>query len=195
MITNPSVTPKPHRLSIATLQKRFNTIEKFVQWTPNDGYKYEWVNGDIERINAMQNTERHIVDNLSRCFTQTNAYNLLASLLPETRCLISPYQVRIPDLAYFTRQQMVESANGNEPIPMFVIEIISANDSINAVNQKLKEYFDAGVQVVWHIFPQQQLVYVYKSVKNIFIASDDDMCTAQPALPDFSIKAKDIFSI
>ena len=77
----------------------------------------------------MQNTERHIVDNLSRCFTQTNAYNLLASLLPETRCLISPYQVRIPDLAYFTRQQMVESANGNEPIPMFVIEIISANDS------------------------------------------------------------------
>ena len=127
--------------------------------------------------------------------TQTNAYNLLASLLPETRCLISPYQVRIPDLAYFTRQQMVESANGNEPIPMFVIEIISANDSINAVNQKLKEYFDAGVQVVWHIFPQQQLVYVYKSVKNVFIASDDDMCTAQPALPDFSIKAKDIFSI
>ena len=66
---------------------------------------------------------------------------------------------------------------------------------MTAVNQKLKEYFDAGVQVVWHIFPQQQLVYVYKSVKNVFIASDDDMCTAQPALPDFSIKAKDIFSI
>ena len=37
------------------------------------------------------------------------------------------------------------------------------SDRINRVNNKLEEYFQAGMLVVWHIFPQQQLVYVYTS--------------------------------
>ncbi len=80
-----------------------------------------------------------------------------------------------------------------ESIPRFVIEVISTSDPINIVNDKVLEYFKAGVKILWHIFPKQQMVYVFKSMSQIAILRADDICSAAPVIPDFEISINDIF--
>jgi Uma2 family endonuclease len=171
------------------------SLRDFLDWEREpDGWKYEWNNGIIE-INevSMRNTERGIVQHIIRAFTKTQAYQSQAELLPETDCLLPSGQVRRPDIAYFTYEQIQASARGEQPVPPFAIELISKNDRVGKVDEKLAEYFASGVLCVWHILPESSRVKVYTSLKDVQICSDEDVCSARPAL-DFTIRAEEIFA-
>jgi Uma2 family endonuclease len=57
-------------------------------------------------------------------------------------------QMRKPNIAYLSKTQILEADNGEDPIPEFTIEIISGNDQINLVEEKIIEYYKASVKVV-----------------------------------------------
>ncbi|MCY7356267.1 MAG: Uma2 family endonuclease, partial [Rudanella sp.] len=90
---------------------------------------------------------------------------------PSGRCLcffaeadvhLEPDTYRRPDAAFLTKNQIDGSENEVKyAIPSFVIEVISPNDRVKYLEEKLQEYFDAGVQIVWHIFPNTKQVWVY----------------------------------
>lgn len=173
------------------------SLTRYQEWVKEqeDGYKYEWNNGVIEKSEyTMRNTERKIVKKLSRAFTKTKVYDHGGELMAETECLLPSNSIRIPDLAFFTESQIDASAVGEQPIPAWVIEIISKNDNANRVKNKLNEYFDAGVQVVWHIYPALEIIEVYTSLKDVTICTDRDTCTAAPALDDFSLTVQEVFN-
>lgn len=48
-------------------------------------------------------------------------------------------------------------------------------------------------KVVWNIYPEPELVYVYTSRKQVQICIDDDICSATPVLPEFEVKVSEIF--
>lgn len=171
------------------------SLPEFRQWErESDGWKYEWSNGVIE-INevSMKNTERFIAQNISRAFTQTQAYKERGELFSETDCEFASGQVRCPDLACFAAEQIQVGRLQGQPVPLFVIEIVSKHDKIKAMHDKLDEYFANGVQCVWYIFPDKQRVDLYIAPLNIQICVGETPCSAAPAL-DFSIKAADIFA-
>ena len=80
-------------------------------------------------------------------------------------------------------------------IPEFVVEIISETDELYKIEDKLTEYFKAGVKVVWNIVPDHEIVYVYTSRKSVKICTDDDVCSAASVLPEFDIKVSEKFVI
>jgi Uma2 family endonuclease len=170
----------------------FDTFYKKYQRGWN-GYKLEWNNGIIEKTTAMKQNELFIVRNLSNVFLTTQAAAEGGWLSSEIEVWTTKVQWRKPDVAYFTKTQIQSGSNNN--IPSFVIEVISTFDPINVVTNKVIEYFKAGVQVVWHIFPEQQMVYIFTSPKNIVVCEGVDICSANPALPDFQIAAQDIFKL
>ncbi|MCU0348469.1 MAG: Uma2 family endonuclease, partial [Saprospiraceae bacterium] len=81
-------------------------------------------------------------------------------------------------------------------VPTFVIEVISSGDQMEKVREKMLNYRDAGVQVVWHIFPKHRQVDVYsgKKLNEMVTCSGDEICSAAPALPNFKIAAVNIFA-
>ena len=89
---------------------------------------------------------------------------------------------------------MRASRDGAPSVCAFVAEVISKNDQINEVAEKLKEYFANGVQVVWIIFPQLQKVEVWRSVRDVTICFDDDVCNATPVLDDFQVTVNELFA-
>jgi len=168
------------------------SLDEFRAWASDDGFKYEWVDGTLKATTAMKNRERLLVSRLLRRFAQTKAYQEGGELLPETDTLLAPVnKVRIPDLAFFTRDELLQSEKGDEPIPSFVIEIISPSNTVDEVQTKLADY--SGVQVVWEIFPKNKSVRIYNSLKTVKICTDDDVCSAAPALPDFTITPNQLF--
>lgn len=76
----------------------------------------------------------------------------------------------------------------------FAIEIISPNDKLGDIEDKIKDYFDAKVVLVWYISPENQQIYVYTSATEVTICKGNDVCSADPILPDFSFKVKDLFA-
>lgn len=156
-----------------------------------DGHKYEFVKGRVIKWESNMNAKQtHIVKNISRQFAKTAAYQSGAELLSEIDQMTGPDQQRRPDMSFWPAEKI---AAGDERISPFVIEIISPTDKIEDVEDKLQEYFAAGVQVVWQILPRMQSVKVYTSLTEVTICTGERICSAAPVLPDFQMSAADVF--
>ena len=181
---------------VATQPKRVRhmTLKQFWEKYSDreDGYKYEFNKGIVEKTpRRMKIKELYISQNIKRAFTQTEAYRIGGELFEEVEIETLPEQGRRPDMAFLTKPQIKLSSN--VALPSFVIEVISETDGINRVKDKLEEYFQVGVAVVWHVFPKQQMVYVYTSPMNVVICRGDMVCSAAPAVADFQLSANAIF--
>jgi len=175
---------------------RFKSVETFLNWHPEDGYRYEWNNGIIERSDRMKEEEIFIIRNIGRIFTRSEAYQRGDELFSEVDVTTFPGQVRRPDFTYLTKLQVERSVNKQTGIPLFIIEVISPNDRSKYLEDKLQEYFDAGVQVVWYVYPSRRQVFVYRSPQDIQPCTRPaDICSAAPALPDFEISVDELFRL
>lgn len=185
---NPAPAPSRPRRATPPL-----TLEQFRRRYANreDGHKYEFVKGKVIKWESNMNAKQtHIVKNISRRFTKTAAYQSGAELLSEIDQMTGPDQQRRPDMSFWPAEKIAAS---DEAISPFVIEIISPTDKIEDVEDKLQEYFLAGVQVVWQILPRMQSVKVYTSLTEVTICTGERICSAAPVLPDFQMSAADVF--
>lgn len=167
------------------------TIEEFLLWEPNDGFKYEWNDGEIIQFTGMNREQAYLYGILSKLFFD-KGYAKVGSLIAEQNVHLSGIQLRRPDIAYFTYEQLLQGKKGQEMIPAFVIEIISNHDEINKLETKLSEYFKAGVQVIWVVLPEQQKVYVHTSPRDVKACLENDICSGAPVLPEFEISVNDL---
>ena len=174
--------------------RRPKTLAEYLPWNPRDGFKYEWVNSNILKLPKMITPEQaHIADNLMRFFVKTKAYSAGDSFMPELKSLTIGEQVRVPDIAYVTAKQLWEMSQKKAPTPLFVVEIISDSDGVMHIETKLEEYFQAGVQVLWHILPEFEKIYIYTSPENITVCRGNTLCSAESVVKGFVLPAKDVF--
>lgn len=176
---------QPRRISKAHFLRYFSDRE--------DGFKYEFSRGVIEKTTKMNQRQINIFFVLLERFLKTEAKKSGGGMITEVDMDTSVEQLRRPDIAFFTGEQIKLMKFGINQVAPWVAEVISTNDQANKINQKLEEYFDAGVQVVWHIFPESKQVYVYTSPENVVICRGETLCSGAPALPDFQVAAAEIF--
>ncbi len=179
-------TAKPRLVTLTHFLKRYAKTE--------DGYKYEFNNGVIEKTKTMNQDQAFIENNLLRLFIRTSFFTEGGCIFFEKDVKTSAQQLRRPDASIFTAAQSKIMSNANMQTPIWVAEVISGSDNINRVNKKLEEYFNAGVQVVWHIFPDIETVYVYTATDKVEICKNQKLCSAASAIPDFEITATQLFT-
>ena len=172
------------------------TKEHFLRHYSNreDGYKYEWNDGIIEKTQTMNQRQSKFFYILLKLFLKTNAAENGGMMVMETDMDTSPVQLRRPDMAFFTVEQLPKMWAGENQVAPWVVEVISPTDRADDINAKLYEYFLAGVQVVWHIFPQLKKVDVFTAPEKVTICSGMTVCSGAPALPDLQISAEELFS-
>lgn len=168
-------------------------LADFLQWESDDSYMYEYNNGILEPTTGMKQSEVFVLDTLEDRFYQTDAFTEGGRLRAGVDVRVSDQQVRRPDISLFSRMQLLAMAKGQFEVPYFVIELVSENDDIRKYIKKLPEYFRAGVQVVWLVFPDDLEVYVYTSPKTVTICTDDDVLSAAPALSEFQLTVNELF--
>jgi Uma2 family endonuclease len=176
--------------------KRLITLEKFLERYTNreDPFKYEWHKGTIEKKPRTMNRDQfYILQRLTRLFTKTIAYIKGGEIVGEVDMFLNSVErTRRADIAFLGDKMMLVSRNGLPLVCPFVIEIVSKNDQINEVEEKIIEYFENGVQVVWVIFPRVKKVEVYRSIRDITICFEEDICSAAPVLDDFEISVNEL---
>ena len=177
------------------------TLPKPISWEAfkadylerEDGFKYEWVNGAVEKTpRSMDRKQFYIVVNLLRHFSELyNNGQVTGSLIPEGDTFFGKNHRR-PDLAYYTDEQVESAAEDDDAEPQFVIEIISTTDQMNRVHKKMQDYRTVKIPVIWHIFPELHEVHVFHGRKSE-IHVGEEICSADPVLPEFQMSVNAIF--
>ncbi|NJM41348.1 MAG: Uma2 family endonuclease [Anaerolineae bacterium] len=91
------------------------------------------------------------------------------------------------------RFQQVRSKSYLDVVPELVAEVLSPDDRWTDVEQKLRDYFAAGVKLAWVINPETRSVFVYRSIKTSQVLEETDTLTGEDVLPGFSVKIADLF--
>ena len=159
-----------------------------------DGFKYEWLNGVVEKTERiMFQNQLIIVDNLMELFDNLKFQGKVTGrLITEVDSFFDDHHRR-PDVAFYTAEQIRQTKMQVNQIPSFVVEIISTTDRINRVNRKVDDYFNAGVKVLWHVFPESKKVHIFESNRGSLICSGADLCSAEAAIEGFIMSADAVF--
>jgi Uma2 family endonuclease len=98
-------------------------------------------------------------------------------VLPEQRVQVAQTRFRIPDVCIIT--------GAPEPItrtpPLVCIEILSKDDRMEAMQDRIDDYLSFGVRYVWVIHPRTRRAYVHTSA-GMHEAKDGIPQTENPAI-------------
>lgn len=78
-------------------------------------------------------------------------------------------------------------------MPDLAVEIISPNDLFEDLQDKLWDYFAAGVRQVWLVAPQHRSVAVYRSPLDVTLFGEDHELASEDLLPGFRCHRRAIF--
>ncbi len=105
--------------------------------------------------------------------------------------------VRVPDVSFISKAR--QSTQSGDKIytgaPDLAVEVISPSETHKSIGDKLKNYFDYGVKVVWLIYPQAKTIDVYRSMDEVTTIESDSALDGGDLLPGFSLKLSDLFAV
>ena len=105
---------------------------------------------------------------------------------------------RSPDAAWVQRERWealtpIQRRKFPPIVPDFVIELRSATDKLQDLQDKMQEYLDNGVRLGWLLNPQDQQVEIYSSDRPVEILNLPADLSGESTLPGFVLKL-DLFS-
>ena len=107
-------------------------------------------------------------------------------------------QVRIPDIAFYAWAKLPGRVIPDEPIPDvhpdLAVEVLSKSNTRGEMFAKRKDYFFAGVKLVWEIDRRARTVAVYTSPENPVILAPGETLTGGDVLPGFTLPVADLFT-
>ena len=105
-----------------------------------------------------------------------------------------PDLVRRPDIAFIVTDRLSQVAEeGHVKIaPDLAIEVISPNDKIYDLDEKLDDYWSAGVKLVWAVNPKFRWIRVHRPDRSVVELHESDTLTGEPVFPGLSLAVKDL---
>jgi Uma2 family endonuclease len=108
-------------------------------------------------------------------------------------------KVRAPDVCFvrFNRLPGGELTDESIPpvVPNFVVEVISKGNRPGEMKRKLNDYFKAGVQLAWFIYPKKKSAVAYRSPEKKQDVPAEGSLSGGTVLPGFKLKLADIFAL
>lgn len=110
---------------------------------------------------------------------------------------IMPNLVRIPDVSFISWDDVEGGEIPREPlphlVPRLVVEVISEGNSPGEMNRKLRDHFEAGVELVWFLYPKSQTAEAYTSPTAKKVIARNQSLDGGAVLPGFKLPLKEIF--
>jgi len=125
--------------------------------------------------------------------------NKLGIVLGEAGTLrLLPGQVRIPDVCFISRDRFPSGQLPDAPIPNLApdlaVEILSAGNTPGEMARKLRDYFAAGVRLVWYIDPRSRTAMVYSAADEGQAIAETGELDGGAVLPGFRLPLANLFA-
>jgi len=105
-----------------------------------------------------------------------------------------PATVRGPDVAWYEDVRRFEDLpeKWGDTVPRVAVEVLSPNDTARYITEKINDYLDNGVELVWVIDPEARAITIY-SKTGVQKLTEKDTLTGGDVLPGFRCKVADLF--
>jgi Uma2 family endonuclease len=106
---------------------------------------------------------------------------------------------RRPDVAFVSydrwakNRRMPPADNAWDVVPNVAVEVVSPNDGASELREKIEEYFRAGVEAVWVVYPSQKKIYVHHSPTHAVGLALHDVLEGGAVVPGFRLPLSGLF--
>ena len=166
--------------------------------TMPDGAFYELVDGRLveRKMSIWSSYVAGMVFHLLNSFCRDHR---LGWVLPEGtsfQCFPAlPGRVRKPDVAFIRLQRLSlaqATAEGHCPLaPDLVVEVVSPHDTTYEIDEKVREFLDAGVPLIWVVNPEQRTVEIHRAGGTGTILRENDEIGGEDVIPGFRSRVGD----
>jgi Uma2 family endonuclease len=110
---------------------------------------------------------------------------------------ILPGKIKLPDVAFIGWDRFPEQRLGRRPVPSLVpdlaVEVLSETNTKGEMDRKLKQYFEAGVRLVWYIDPATRSARAFTSPTDVTELDEGGSLDGGQVLPGFQLSLRSLF--
>ncbi len=154
-----------------------------------DGVLVEKTMGTYESILASY------LGHLIQVFLDKNDLGLVAGA--DGLLKILPNQVRIPDVGFISWDKFPGRKLPEDPIyemaPDLAVEVLSPGNTEAEMERKLRDYFTAGVRLVWYIDPSARSARSFTSPDDCTTIDESGFLSGGEVLPGFGLRLSELF--
>lgn len=155
--------------------RTFMTADELLH-LPNDGYRYELINGGLTHMTPAGGLHGVVAGRLQGLlfeYLQPHpSLGILGAAATGFHISAEPDTVRAP-----------------EP----VVEVLSPFDTHEQVRQEVTTWLATGTQVVWVVNPTQRTVTAYRSPAEARVLTEADILEAEDVIPGFRCPVRTMF--
>jgi len=194
------MTPTESALAVP---KKLMTVDEFwdfVNSPENAERQFELHRGEVMEMSRPKKPHgivcsriatqlQNYADRVGRGYVLSNDTGVVLEEMPGT--------VVGPDVAYCVDANTYDEVEPKwaESPPILVVEVLSPDDKVSKVNEKIAVYLRARVKVVWLADPELKTVTVYRSTHHHFVLKVADELTGGDELPGFSCRVAEFFQL
>lgn len=182
-------------------QLTVDAFSKLTHLPENKDKRLELIYGEVIEMSPSTLENSIIAGKISRLLGNYVAEKGLGAVtVPDGGFQINEDTVVVPDVAFITMSRLPENRKQFSPVtPDLAVEVISPSESHPSIRRKTRLYLEAGVQIVWNVFPDEKTV-------DVVTLGDDDTASTRTlraeqsidggaAIPGFSVKVEAFFSL
>lgn len=145
----------------------------------------DYVDGVLEDRNVGEKSHGHAQGEIYfRLRQDSDKWKIYT--IPESRVQVSPTRFRVPDISVFLTPEPDEEIFTHPPF--LCIEILSPEDRMSRMQDKIADYLAFGVAYVWVVDPETRRAWIYRN-EGSYEARDGVLRTANP---DIEIRLADV---
>ncbi len=158
----------------------------------------ELVDGELVQMSPSRLPEARVVSKIHLLLGMFVSQHRLGEVFgPDLGYELTLYRVRAPDVSFVSAEKLATYGNPWEfakLVPDLVVEVMSPDVKYGYLQRKIRDYFEAGIRLLWIVDPEMQTVTVYRSPVDLRILTAADTLAGDEVLPGFSCRVADLFA-
>ena len=147
---------------------------------------------------AMGTFESYLAILLSEHLTRFARENDLGIVLGEAGMLrFSPRRIYIPDISFISWSQNPMQELRKQPVadlhPNLAVEVLSSSNTKSEMENKRRDYFSWGVQLVWQLDPAARVMQVFTEPDQFTTIDENGALDGGEVLPGFILQLARLF--
>jgi Uma2 family endonuclease len=163
-----------------------------------EGEFCELVDGELVRMSPSFLPEARVVSTILLLLGTFVSQHRLGKIFgPDLGYELTPHRVRAPDVSFVRAEILAAYGNPQEfarVVPDLAVEVISPEVKYGYLQRKIRDYFEAGVRLLWIVDPAMQTVTVHRSPVEVRVLTNADTLSGEDVLPGFACLVAELFA-